>query len=174
MKMYMDHTFFKIYMPEEIISNQGAAFDFSGSRDDDPKTISLNSTVLPTVHSFLEPQSEALIPSETQEIHSTTAHFSLLHEIKQFLRNQITTRDIVFGKEESLEVNVSNLRVFFFEVFQMVQEFMRIQSRDQGDIVQSLIVDYLFKIMMIKIDEVIANSKKQVQKEVEEQKLLAK
>jgi hypothetical protein len=34
--------------------------------------------------------------------------------------------------------------------------------------VQSLIVDYLFKIMMIKIDEVIANSKKQVQKEVEE------
>lgn len=78
------------------------------------------------------------------------------------------------GKEESLEVNVSNLRVFFFEVFQMVQEFMRIQSRDQGDIVQSLIVDYLFKIMMIKIDEVIANSNKQVQKEVEEQKLLAK
>jgi hypothetical protein len=64
--------------------------------------------------------------------------------------------------------------VFFFEVFQMVQEFMRIQSRDHGDIVQSLIVDYLFKIMMIKIDEVIANSKKQVQKEVEEQKLLAK
>jgi hypothetical protein len=80
----------------------------------------------------------------------------------------------VFGKEESLEVNVSNLRVFYFEVFQMVQEFMRIQSRDQGDIVQSLIIDYLFKIMMIKIDEVIANSKKQVQKEVEEQKLLAK
>jgi hypothetical protein len=90
------------------------------------------------------------------------------------MRNQITTRDIVFGKEESLEVNVSNLRVFYFEVFQMVQEFMRIQSRDQGDIVQSLIIDYLFKIMMIKIDEVIANSKKQVQKEVEEQKLLAK
>ena len=80
----------------------------------------------------------------------------------------------MIGKEESLEVNVSNLRVFFFEVFQMVQEFMRIQSRDQGDIVQSLIVDYMFKIMMIKIDEVIANSKKQVQKEVEEQKLLAK
>jgi hypothetical protein len=90
------------------------------------------------------------------------------------LRNQITTRDIVIGKEESLEVNVSNLRVFFFEVFQMVQEFMRIQSRDQGDIVQSLIVDYLFKIMMIKIDEVIANSKKQVQKEIAEQKHLAK
>ena len=90
------------------------------------------------------------------------------------MRNQITTRDIVVGKEESLEVNVQNLRVFFFEVFQMVQEFMRIQSRDQGDIVQSLIVDYLFKIMMIKIDEVIANSKKQVQKEIDEQRLLAK
>ena len=56
----------------------------------------------------------------------------------------------------------------------MVQEFMRIQSRDQGDIVSSLIVDFMFKIMMIKIDEVIANSKKQVQKEIEEQRLLAK
>jgi len=42
------------------------------------------------------------------------------------LRAQITTRDIVIGKEESLEVNVQNLRVFFFQVFQMVQEFMRI------------------------------------------------
>jgi len=66
------------------------------------------------------------------------------------------------------------LRVFFFGVFQMVQEFMRIQSRDQGDIVSSLIIDYMFKIMMIKIDEVIANSKKQVQKEIDEQRLLAK
>ena len=66
------------------------------------------------------------------------------------------------------------MRVFFFGVFQMVQEFMRIQSRDQGDIVSSLIIDYMFKIMMIKIDEVIANSKKQVQKEIDEQRLLAK
>jgi len=55
----------------------------------------------------------------------------------------------------------------------MVQEFMRISSRDQGDIVTSLIIDYMFKIMMIKIDEVIANSKKQVQNEIDEQRLLA-
>jgi hypothetical protein len=109
-----------------------------------------------------------LIPNQTQELPSTAAHFSLLHELKQFLRSQITTRDIVIGKEESLEVNVQNLRVFFFQVFQMVQEFMRIQSRDQGDIVSSLIVDYLFKIMMIKIDEVVANSKKQVKNEIKE------
>ncbi len=65
------------------------------------------------------------------------------------------------------------MRAFFFEVFQMVQEFMRISSRDQGDIVTSLIIDYIFKIMMIKIDEVIANSKKQVQNEIDEQRLLA-
>ena len=87
MKMYMDHTFFKLYMPEEIISNQGTAFDFSPSLNDEQKNISLNSTIEPTVHSFLEPQQEALIPSETQEYPSTTALFSLLHELKGFLEN---------------------------------------------------------------------------------------
>jgi hypothetical protein len=50
----MDHTFFKVFMPEEIISNQAAAFDFSG-KNDDTKNISLKSTILPSVHSFLEP-----------------------------------------------------------------------------------------------------------------------
>ena len=45
---------------------------------------------------------------------------------------------------------------------------MRIQSRDQKDLTSSLISDYLFKIMMIKIDEIIANNKKMVQKEIDE------
>jgi hypothetical protein len=81
---------------------------------DEKKTISLNSTILPTVHSFLEPQQEALIPADNFEIPSTTAHFSLLHELKEFMQNQITTRDIVVGKEETLEVNLHNLRSFFF------------------------------------------------------------
>ena len=66
------------------------------------------------------------------------------------------------GKEESLEVNLTNLRVFFMNVFQLVQEQMRIQSRDQKDLTSTLISDYLFKIMMIKIDEIIANNKRMV------------
>jgi hypothetical protein len=37
MKMYMDHTFFKVFMPEEIISNQGQAFDFTKQIEDDRK-----------------------------------------------------------------------------------------------------------------------------------------
>jgi len=83
-------------------------------------------------------------------------------ELKEFLRNQITSRDILMGKEESLEVNLTNLRVFFMNVFQLVQEQMRIQSRDQKDLTSTLISDYLFKIMMIKIDEIIANNKRMV------------
>lgn len=51
---------------------------------------------------------------------------------------------------------------------------MRIQSRDQKDLASSLITDYIFKIMMIKIDEIIANNKKMVQKEIDEQKILAR
>jgi hypothetical protein len=78
------------------------------------------------------------------------------------------------GKEESLEVNLSNLRSFFFSVFQLTQESMRIQARDSSDIIQALITDYMFKIMMIKVDEIIANSKKSVQKEIEEQRIIAR
>ena len=86
----------------------------------------------------------------------------------------MTSRDILMGKEESLEVNIQNLRSFFHSVFQLTQEQMRIQSRDQKDLASTLITDYLFKIMMIKIDEIIANNKKMVQKEIDEQKILAR
>jgi len=35
---------------------------------------------------------------------------------------------------------------------------MRISSRDQDDVISSFIIDYLFKIMMIKVDEILANN----------------
>lgn len=78
------------------------------------------------------------------------------------------------GKEESLEVNLSNLRTFFFSVFQLTQESMRIHARDRSDLVSALILDYLFKVLMIKVDEIIANSKKSVQREIEEQRIIAR
>lgn len=37
----------------------------------------------------------------------------------------------------------------------MTSEFMRIHSRESNDIASSLIVDQLFKIMMIKVDEIL-------------------
>lgn len=37
---------------------------------------------------------------------------------------------------------------------------MRIQSHEESDITSSLIIDYLFKIMMIKVDEILANNNK--------------
>jgi hypothetical protein len=56
MKMYMDHTFFKVYMPDDLISSQGAVFDGAEILDVDNQSITLKSTILPAVHSFLEPQ----------------------------------------------------------------------------------------------------------------------
>lgn len=35
MKMYMDHCFFKVFMPEDIVSNQGAVFDFTSASNDE-------------------------------------------------------------------------------------------------------------------------------------------
>lgn len=81
MKMYMDHCFFKVYMPEDILAKQGAAFEVLHDEHD----ISLRSTILPSVHSFLEPQQEGLIPTETLTFSSSPTHFSLLLEIRQFM-----------------------------------------------------------------------------------------
>jgi len=45
---------------------------------------------------------------------------------------------------------------------------MRIQSKDNSDIVSSLITDHLFKIMLMKVDEILANNHKIIQVAVED------
>jgi len=60
-----------------------------------------------------------LIPTEALTCVSTSAHFSLLLELKEFLHNQMNSRDILMGREESSEVNLQNLRSFFHSVFQL-------------------------------------------------------
>lgn len=71
-------------MPEDIINNQGAVFDFAPASNDEK--ISLKSTILPAFHSFIEPSQESLIPKDNQLLLTTQAHFVLLHELKEFLQ----------------------------------------------------------------------------------------
>ena len=80
----------------------------------------------------------------------------------------MSQRDTLIGKNESLEVNLSNLRSFFLKVFQMFSEYMRIQHKDQGDIVSSLITDHLFKIMLLKVDEILANNHRVIHTAIED------
>ncbi len=61
LKMYMDHQFFKVFMPDDVICSQGAVF--SQDNESEPE-ISLKSTIVPTIESFLEPQQESMIPTE--------------------------------------------------------------------------------------------------------------
>jgi hypothetical protein len=51
---------------------------------------------------------------------------------------------------------------------------MRISSRDQDDVISSFIIDYLFKIMMIKVDEILANNNRIISKAIEDQKYIVK
>ena len=45
----------------------------------------------------------------------------------------------------------------------MVSEFMRIQSKDFGDPVSALISDHLFKVSLLKVDEILANNTRIIQ-----------
>jgi len=66
------------------------------------------------------------------------------------------------------------LRAFFLQVFHFFSEFMRIQSKDHNDIVSSLITDHLFKIMLMKVDEILANNHKIIQVAIEDQKRIVR
>lgn len=65
-------------------------------------------------------------------------------------------------------MNLTNLRAFFLQVFHLFSEFMRIHCKDNGDIVSSLITDHLFKIMLMKVDEILANNHKIIQGAVDD------
>jgi len=65
-----------------------------------------------------------------------------------------------------MEVNLRNLRIFYHRVFQMVSEFMRILSKDHGDTVSALISDHLFKVTMLKVDEILANNNRIIQEAI--------
>ena len=53
--MYMAHNFYKVFMPEEILKNQAAAFETASQNIDEVEQSHLTSTILNTVPSFLEP-----------------------------------------------------------------------------------------------------------------------
>lgn len=55
MKMYMDHSFYKVFMPDEILQNQTAAFEKAFTNEEELHHASLTSTLLKDVPSFLEP-----------------------------------------------------------------------------------------------------------------------
>jgi hypothetical protein len=55
MKMYQDHTFFKVFMPDELLSSQAAAFSNMTLEDLEKQDLTLKSTILPSAYSFIEP-----------------------------------------------------------------------------------------------------------------------
>jgi len=55
MKMYLDHNFYKTFMPNEILEQKNEPLD-PELFEKDSHQISLKSTIVPTIHSFLEPQ----------------------------------------------------------------------------------------------------------------------
>jgi hypothetical protein len=55
MKMYQDHTFFKVFMPDELLRSQAAAFSNMTLEDLEKQDLTLKSTILPSAYSFIEP-----------------------------------------------------------------------------------------------------------------------
>jgi hypothetical protein len=105
-------------------------------------------------------------------VQSSTALYSLLHELRDFMSQQITSRDTLVGKQETLEVNLRNLRLFYHKVYQMFSEFMRIQSKDHSDMISALIIDHFFKVHMLKVDEILANNNRIIQEAIRDQKFI--
>jgi hypothetical protein len=51
---------------------------------------------------------------------------------------------------------------------------MRIQTLEREDLMSSMILDNLFKIIMIKVDDIFANNQKVINKALEQQKFQVK
>ena len=72
-------------------------------------------------------------------------------------------------KEEEKEVSLEALKKFLLEVFGMFRELMRVNIEKQNDMVTPLILDSLFKSLLIKVDDIYSNNKRVIDKAIQYQ-----
>ena len=97
---------------------------------------------------------------------------ALFHETKAYLQSMIKKRETINIKQEEHSVSLPQLRIFFHDSLKMFQSLMK--GIKGEDIVPTFIIDNLFKIIMIKVDEIIQNNKRVIDNAVELQKYQVK
>jgi len=69
-----------------------------------------------------------------------------------------------------MDFSIPNLREFFNDLFRIVKAFMKAIKNAHNDIIPSFIVDNIFKTILLKIDQILSNSKRVIDNAVEMQK----
>jgi hypothetical protein len=61
------------------------------------------------------------------------------------------------GKKELLEMNQKDKLIeYFTEILIILERWMKVMCEEEGEVVSALIIDQLFKSIMIKLDQVFS------------------
>ena len=71
-------------------------------------------------------------------------------------------------KELDESVGVEPIKAFYKQSLSILERWMRVMCEEEGDMVSALVVDQLFKNMLIKMDTVFAHKETQVDDELQE------
>ncbi|CDW79204.1 UNKNOWN [Stylonychia lemnae] len=175
LKLYLDHSFYQVFMPEnkQVTQNQADIEDNVESMYENKYAKSVH---VPTLHSYLEPQQEESIPSDNINYSTTKRLSAIYYEAKMYLEKMIKKKEIQNIKQEEMDVNLEQLRIFFLDVFKMFQQLMKglKYQEEKPDVMPAFILDYLFKIIMMKVDDIIQNNQRVINQAIEMQKFQVK
>eukprot|EP00347_Sterkiella_histriomuscorum_P013017 403366332 len=176
LKLYLDHTFYQLFMPEELMKNQDTSNLTDSFMNEAIENKFSKSVIIPSLHSYLETAQETSIPKEEFYVNSTQQLASVFYETKNFLNQMIKRKEIQNQKQEDIDVSLEKLREFFLEAFNMFKMLMvSVKHKDDiQDSIPAFALDNLFKIVMMKIDDIIQNNRRVIDKAIEMQQFQVK
>lgn len=104
--------------------------------------------------SFITNKQEQSIPNRPIMLNQNKKLVNILFEAKETIDEEIKHMNLMTTKEEEKACTVPELKEFFHKIMMLLDRWMKVMTHEEGDFASSLIIDNIFKALIIKLDKV--------------------
>lgn len=104
--------------------------------------------------SFIGNKQEEKIPKAPILINQNKKLIKILFEAKETIDEEIHQMNLMTTEEQENACTVPEMKDYFHKIMMLLDRWMKVMTHEEGDFVSSLIIDQIFKCLVIKLDKV--------------------
>lgn len=104
--------------------------------------------------SYIGNKQEEKIPKAPILINQNKKLIKILFEAKETIDEEIHQLNLMTTEEQEKACTVPEMKEYFHKIMMLLDRWMKVMTHEEGDFVSSLIIDQIFKCLVIKLDKV--------------------
>ena len=117
--------------------------------------------------SFIGNKQEEKIPKAPILINQNKKLIKILFEAKETTDEEIHQMNLMTTEEQEKACTVPEMQEYFHKIMMLLDRWMKVMTNEEGDFVSSMIIDQIFKALIIKLDKVYGIKDRQVDEQEE-------